>query len=450
MFKRAAGSVFRKPILVIGLTLASGAVFKLSAFVREAFIAAHFGLTPLTDTYFSLQQLPLTLATFMFGAFSRAFAPAFADSIKENGGAAWLGGCLFYASVAGVVLTVATLLGAPLLFQLMARPANRDSVRTLVILCASYLPIIWIGFGAALWLGRGRSVESTTLTGVPYLVMTLSLGALYLARAVGDLTLPISMTAGFACVGLFSLVVILGREKPFSRRRLWLAPWAQPEFRRFFNQLGASSVETAAYAASQFTMIYFLARSGSGAISANNCASRVGMLGFSLLAQPLAQFMQSRLCVGSAAERKRLAAHYLLAMGLSTLTLALCLYRARFTVAALVYMRGHFTSGALDEVASILPAWLGYFVVLSMNAVAARYLFTASAGRLYTRYMLFGYVATNALRLITAGRFSAAAVVWCAVAGEGAALVLNVWACLAPRRRTAPAFAVPGPQGFPG
>jgi hypothetical protein len=43
--------------LALILTLIAGGLFKLSAFVRESFITAHFGLTPLTDSYFSLQHI---------------------------------------------------------------------------------------------------------------------------------------------------------------------------------------------------------------------------------------------------------------------------------------------------------------------------------------------------------------------------------------------------------
>ena len=71
--------------ILIGLTLLAGGLFKISAFVREAFIAAHFGLSAVTDAYFGLQQFPLTLATFMFGAFALAFTPAYAEAKRRSG-----------------------------------------------------------------------------------------------------------------------------------------------------------------------------------------------------------------------------------------------------------------------------------------------------------------------------------------------------------------------------
>jgi len=192
----------------------------------------------------------------------------------------------------------------------------------------------------------------------------------------------------------------------------------------------ASSIETIAYSASQFSMLYFLAREGTGVISANNCATRIGMLGFSLLAQPLTCFIQGQLCAIGERKRQSVIRAYLAAMAICTCVFAGAVYHFRIQVIELIYMRGNFSRDALGNVAEILPAWLGYFVILSMNAVAARYLFTISSGAAYTRHMLCGYALTNCLRLIAAGHLPAASIIWCAVIGEGTALLFNLRACV--------------------
>jgi hypothetical protein len=184
------------------------------------------------------------------------------------------------------------------------------------------------------------------------------------------------------------------------------------------------------YSASQFVALYFLARAGTGAISANNCATRIGMLGFSLISQPLTLFMQSRLCMSSESERRRMIKRYLLATAVSTLILAGTVYFFRIQTIELVYLRGKFSRAAMYEVAAMLPAWLAYFVVLSLNAIAARYMFTMSTGTAYMRHMLLGYALTGGLRVVTAGRLPAEWVIWCAVIGEGSALLINLKACL--------------------
>src|SRR4051812_16240869 len=97
-------------LLLVVFTLSMGAIFKISAFAREAFIASRFGLSSLTDVYFALQQLPITLATFMFGAFALAFTPAYAHEQRRNGEVRWLPGVLLYGALFGFLLTALTLL----------------------------------------------------------------------------------------------------------------------------------------------------------------------------------------------------------------------------------------------------------------------------------------------------------------------------------------------------
>jgi len=74
------------PAALLLISLATGGIFKVSAFAREAFIAAKFGLSAVTDAYFGLQQFPLALASFMFGAFSLAFIPAYENEWRRRSG----------------------------------------------------------------------------------------------------------------------------------------------------------------------------------------------------------------------------------------------------------------------------------------------------------------------------------------------------------------------------
>src|ERR1700680_2019103 len=126
--------------IIIGLTLGTGALFKCSAFAREAFIASRFGLTAVTDAYFGLQQLPLTLATFMFGAFSLAFTPAYADSKRRYGTAEWLPGLVLYGCLLGVVMMGVMLACGPLLLRLFSARPSGELWSTLAILSLCFLP----------------------------------------------------------------------------------------------------------------------------------------------------------------------------------------------------------------------------------------------------------------------------------------------------------------------
>src|ERR1700680_1933688 len=130
--------------IIIGLTLGTGALFKCSAFAREAFIASRFGLTAVTDAYFGLQQFPLTLATFMFGAFSLAFTPAYAESRRRSGTVEWLPGLLFYGCLAGAAITGVMLACAPILLRLFSTRPNGELWSTLAILSLCFVPIVCI------------------------------------------------------------------------------------------------------------------------------------------------------------------------------------------------------------------------------------------------------------------------------------------------------------------
>jgi putative peptidoglycan lipid II flippase len=434
-----------RSLLLVVCTLGAGAIFKLSAFAREAFIASRFGLSSLTDAYFALQQLPVTLATFMFGAFALAFTPAYAHEQRRSGSVQWLPGLLLYGTLFGLALTVLTMLASPLLLGLFTTASDSGTQATLSVLSVCYAPIIAIGVCAGICTSYGRNLWSMTLTGLPYLVMTIALLFIYAAGRLGGLSLPISMTVGFVAVGLFSALKIFRGEKPV-RSEASLQPWRFSDFRTFLRQLAASSVESLGFTSNQFLLLHFLAISGTGAISANNCASRIGMLGYSLLAQPLGQYIQGRMCVAREADRRKQFHKFLLMMTTVSLVFAALVFLARYQIAEAVYMRGKFSMKELNEVVSILPAWLAYFVVLSLNSCVAKYLFLTSRGPSYTRNMLCGYALANGLRFATAGHWAASSMIWCAVLGEGLAFFVSLSSCLGSKERSIALF-VAAPEG---
>jgi putative peptidoglycan lipid II flippase len=416
--------------LLVGLTLATGAVFKMCAFAREAFIAANFGLSAATDAYFALQQFPASLVAFMFGAFSLAFTPAYADEERRSGSVEWLPGLLLHGSLIGSALTVLMLACTTFLLHLIHGTGTADVRNTLGILSVCYVPIIWIGIWKGICTARGRNLYAMSLTGLPYLVMTLALFASYAAGKLTSLSLPVSMAAGFGIVGLYSFVRILGSQ-PSPRLRVAVSSvWTIPQFRRFLRQLSASAAENVGFISNQVLLLYFLSRLGTGVISANNCAMRIGMLGYSLLSQPLSHLVQSRLCSANEQERSALFRRWLLIYGIMQFLFAAAFYAFRFPVLRLVYMHGKFTGTELAEVASILPAWIAYCVVMSLSGLAANYLFTCSKGFLFMRCRLLAYIAANLLRFAVIGGVGAAALIWCSVATEVLALALNLKSCL--------------------
>ncbi len=422
--KRLTGDLkFGKPVALILLTLIVGGVFKLSAFAREAFIASRFGFSSTTDTYFALQQLPLTVSAFILGPFARAFTPAYGASYQRTGTVRWFLGLIMYVVLIGLLLTVLTIGLAPAILKAFTQGGSST---TLIILSFCYIPSMLMGLRASTWTSYGKNLSSLSLSGLPYLVMTLVLVGMYFVNRLDVLSLPISMTAGFGIVGLISLGHLLWKEKPFHEAGNPFLVWRDREFRTFVRKLVASSSETCGYSASQFVMLYFMARAGTGIVSANTYATRIGWLGYSVVILPLLQLMQARLCQCTEADRKKLAARSVLGMGAAAAVFALAVYLLRYQITGLVYLHGKFSTQALELVVSILPAWLAYFVVVSLNTSISLYMFHSSKAFAFARNMLLGYLATNILRVLTVSRMAPSWIVWCGVIAEGGAFIANV------------------------
>jgi hypothetical protein len=421
--------------LLAALTLATGGLFKIAAFAREAFIASRFGLSSVTDSYFAFQQFPLMLVTFMFGAFALAFTPAYAAEKREAGQVAWLPGLLLYGCGLGVLLTLLMTVLTPWLLRAFGSAPSPQGANTLVMLSCSFAPVICLGIWAGTTIAGGRNLLAMFVTGLPYLSMTVLLLGLFWLGKLNALSLPLSFLAGFGAVGLWALWRLLAERRRMDFQAV-LDTWKMPGFRRFLRQLAASSVENLGYSANQLLIVYCLAQAGTGAVSANTCAMRVGMLGFSLLGQPLAQLVQAKLCAVPASLQTEVFKKWLLAISAAVLAFALLIYALREPVTGVVYLHGKFSSVELARVIEIMPAWVAYFVVASLNAIVARYLFTAAQGKSYVRRQLGAYAAANLLRFVFWGRLSAPALIWCSVLAEGCALLISLRSCLRPAETT--------------
>lgn len=416
---------------LLAISLATSGIFKLSAFAREAFIAAKFGLSAVTDAYFGLQQFPLALASFMFGAFSLAFTPAYENARRRSGNVEWLPGLLFYSCLFGVVLTVLMVGGTPYLLQLIHTTDTKEVRSTVVLLGVCFLPIIWIGIWKGICSARGQNLWASSLPGFPYLIMTVVLVGSYAIGRLSNLSLPVSLTAGFALVGIYSLVRIWRSQQLLRGGAPVFSVWRVLECRHFLRQLGASAVENAGFIANQSLLLFFLARLGTGIISANNCAMRIGMLGYTLLSMPLTSLVQSRLCSAEEKERPTVFRRWLMVHATLQLSFAVAACAFRFPLLRMVYMHGKFGGTELAEVAHILPAWIGYCVVMSLSELSAGYLFIRGMGVHYMRIRLCAYLAANLLRFAVTGTASAATMIWCSVIIEAFVLALNLRTCLA-------------------
>lgn len=420
-----------RSLSLLAFTLAIGGIFKLAAFWRETYIAARFGVSVDTDIYFGLQQIPLAILTFTLGAFGLAFTPAYSRARQTEERLIWTSGILTFALLFGLAGSALTMLAEPFLLEAIHEQDSRTAHLTLLLLSLSYAPILVSGLWVCMSNAAGRSMRSLTVTGLPYLLMTISLILLCLKSGSQSWSLPASWLAGFLLTAVAGLYMI-AKTDPFrpSLSNLFALIKLQT-FRRFLGQLGSSVLENAGFISNQLLMVSFFGMEGPGAITANNYAMRIGMLGFGILTIPISQLTQSRLCTTASPEARRgLFVRQLTTMALVVGSAASILFVFREDVGRLVYLRGQFSTAQLQFVVSLLPAWLSYFVVISLNAVASRMLFVRHEGMRYTRTMLCAYGLANALRVLTLGHTGPAAIIWSSVIAEGAAFLWNARRCL--------------------
>ena len=414
---------------VLLVFLLSGS-FRVASFVRETYVAARFGLSTATDAYYGLQQLPLSVSTFMFGAFALAFAPAYGQSRRRTGGPEWFSGLLLHGTLAGLVLTAGTVALAPVLLGKYVGHADGTSLATLYILSTCYLPVIYLGIWVSMLNATGRAIRSMAVASLPNLTMTASLIVICEASGAGILSLPISMSAGFWMMGIIAAWQILRRASLPGDLHSLLWPLRFAEFRSFSKQMLASAAENAGFAGNQLLMIYFFGLMGAGEVTANNYAMRIGLLASSLIAVPLAQLAQSRFCTAAGDQLRRTFSAYLSWTVVAAALAAAAIYTLREPIVALLYQHGRFSAGDAHMVTALIPAWLVYLLILSVNSVVSRYLFVIRKGNRYASFMLGGYLLTNALRAVSCGLyFYAPAIVWCAVIGEGCAMLLSLRTC---------------------
>lgn len=432
-----------KAAVLIGMALSVSGLFKVAAFAREAFIATQFGLSNVTDAYFALQQLPMTLSTYVYGAFSLAFVPAFLRAHKEHGRMEWLPGLAIWGLTGGALFTAAMVAGRMQLLRILHIENSPDVSSTAILLSFCFVPIVAAGIWSEICNARGQNLRVVTMMGSPYLIMTLVLFGAWAIGKLDNLSLPFSMLAGFTVVGIYSVIRIAMAQKLPRRAYFNLAIWRHPEFRQFFHQLGASSTENVGYALNQLLLTYFLSRAGTGAISGNTCAMRVATLAYTLLGMPIAQLVNAKLCKTPDEQLQQVFRRWLLIVTSLMVGFSAFMFLFRFPLVRLIYMHGRFKDAALHIVVGMLPAWITYIFITTVNSVLARYLFIMVRGSTYFRNQIVAYVTANVLRVIVVSRFPAPWLIWSSVAAEGVALLWNLKICLTLTKRAGVAEPLP-------
>lgn len=383
-------------------------------FVREVLISGLFGVSAITDAFFSVQQVFVFLNSYMTGAFNLAFVPAYVKSESVGAGRSFLMPLVFWAGGLGLILTIALFLlnedSAP--FLLGFRGENAYFLSFLHIFAWTVLPTILIGIAFGVLHGEQKHQLATFLgIGSSVGMVSVLLVALFLdyGNGVSPVILPASYLVGVLFAGIGAVVVLTMRLRSGAQVQ-------RVEYSQFLRSLFASSVENIGFNFNQITNVYFAARLGEGMVAINAFAFRVGMLPLALVSSQLGQIYQAWVArVRAKGERISSLVFFALCIPNALIALAMAYYGEELV--RLIYERGEFSPEHTALVAPLVVPYSAYFFVMSVNQLAARHFFVFGAGKIYSISMISAYAFAFLGKLCVAENLSE--IVWVCVIAEG-------------------------------
>jgi putative peptidoglycan lipid II flippase len=416
------------PPRTVLMVFAINAGSKVGGFVREVYISSLYGVSNVTDAFFAVQQIPLFVSTYMFGAFNLVFIPGYASAKQEKMSWSFLKTLLKILVSVGLALTALMFVGAhewvPRIVG-VAGQAGGLAGDFAMILCLSIVPIILLGVGYGMFHAERQHVKATLMDALFWFAMLVGLVGL---SRVSEANLAYVLPWSFV-IGAF---VAAGCTIYLARRLIRSDPTPPPQKRRvegpflkgFFKQLSASSAENVGFNLNQLLNVFFAGITGSGSVAVYAYATRLAMLPLSGIVNPLAQMIQAWLSSDETPERRgKHFALVALAMLLMVLLIALLLIAFREPLVRFVYQRGEFSASDTLRVSWLLVPYACYFAVISLNQLFGRYFFVFSRGGLYTTSLLAGYFVSNLLKPFLATSMGVSGIIWACVIGEGLALL---------------------------
>lgn len=416
------------PPRTVLMVFAINAGSKVVGFVREVYISSLYGVSNVTDAFFAVQQIPLFVSNYMFGAFNLVFIPGYASAKQEKMSWSFLKTLLKILISVGLALTALMFVGAhewvPRIVG-VAGQAGGLAGDFAMILCLSIVPIILLGVGYGMFHAERQHAKAMLMDALFWFAMLVGLvGLSHVSEANVAYALPWSFV-----IGAF---VAAGCATYLARRLIRSDPTPPPQKRRvespflkgFFKQLSASSAENVGFNLNQLLNVFFAGTTGPGSVAVYAYATRLAMLPLSGIVNPLAQMIQAWLSSDETPERRgKHFALVALAMLLMVLLIALLLIAFREPLVRFVYQRGEFSVSDTLRVSWLLVPYAGYFAVISLNQLFGRYFFVLSRGGLYTTSLLAGYLVSNLLKPFLATSMGVSGIIWACVIGEGLALL---------------------------
>lgn len=421
----------------------TGTLIRIVTLITQTIIAREFGLSTMSDAYFAVEKVPELLISFVAAGFSAAFIPMFAEYRASQGeDEAWrfASSFLLLSLIASSVLTLVTVLGAPVLVSVIA-PGFQGAAREMAfkLLRIMALSIMFLGLNAGL-VGLlqsygdflvpecGRIAYNCVLLGAAW---TLTMG-----RGVSVLAWGIVVAAI-----IWLLVQVVGVVRRRALKLVWVAD--HPGTRRAVRQLLPFVI-----AISGVEITFLLDRvvaSGlsEGSITALNYASRIVLLPVGLIAIPLRTAFYPALSKLAAQNQLRELAGTTLS-GLRMLLFvvipaAVGLAALRVPVIRLLFERGAFDSLATQHTGEALVLY-----ALGVPAVSAIFFLTSvylSLGEPLTvvRTQVIGWSVNLLLNLLLSRRWGHQGVAVATAISTNLTVVLLVFLL---KRRRLPSFAL--------
>ena len=419
---RAFARLVARNAAILGAVFVLGVGSKLIGAIREIYISSRFGVGPITDTFFAVQQFPASISNYLFGAFTLAFVPHYIAAKRcglERRLTAKVATFLFAFVCA---LTVATSAGHGALVPLLTGLKQYRDLATgfSLIIALSFLPIAANGLAFAVLHAEGKHNQAMMLSALPPAAMMASLLCwLLVPSRFFSLALPWSFVIGSSLGGVWS-VWTLARRTP---RPVPVSLRADPPS-GFARQLAASSIENLAFNINLILTVHFAALSGPGGVAVNTYSQRISMLALSGAVIPLAQVAQTRLSRAGSELIPAVFGRMIVIFALAFALVAVATYSFRTPLVRLIYQRGAFHSGDTAAVSAALAPYSAYFLVLALNTVFARFFFSISRGQIYTAVLLGGYILGNSLKAYWGVTNGVPGIALSGTVGEGAALVV--------------------------
>lgn len=405
------------------LQLLINAIGKGIGFAREVLISSMFGVSAVTDAFFSIQQLLVFSSSYIMGAFNLAFVPAYIRNQAAGAAALFLRPLVFLLMAVGLTASI-TLALAPseYLEKVLGFSQPNELLTTFAqILAWATVPTILTGIAFGVLHGERRHQHATILGSMSSVGMLLTL-LLFYFLADGESgrvsALPWSYLCGAVVAGMLAVLVLRPRMLGTGRSE------TKPDFHSFMHAVGASSLENVGFNINQLSNVYFAAKFGEGLVAINAFAFRIGMLPLSLVSSQIGQIYQAW-AARAVAEGAQPPKAMFFMLCLPSVFIAICMAVWGDFIIRLVYERGAFGADQTAHVAQLLVPYAAYFLVMSINQLAARHIFVIGKGMRYARAMLLAYGVALMAKVLVAGSLSQ--IIWSCVIAEGC---VALWFCV--------------------